>query len=91
MNQNNTASTQNSFPWKEIFGFFGMILAAYIGYLGARAQIEIPIQATQTAVVQTQTASTSRTFQSRPEDRPTLRPKPCPVPFPPLADFATML
>lgn len=41
--------TENNFPWKEILAFLGVIIAAYIGYLGIRLQIEIPIQATQTA------------------------------------------
>ncbi len=48
MGQNERA-TSNAFPWKEILGFLGVALAAYIGYLGLRSQIEIPIQATQTA------------------------------------------
>jgi len=45
----NDKSTSNTFPWKEILGVLGVVLAAYIGYLGIRSQIEIPIQATQTA------------------------------------------
>jgi hypothetical protein len=38
-----------NFPWKEVLGFLTAIFTAYIGYLGLRAQAEIPIQATQTA------------------------------------------
>jgi hypothetical protein len=49
MGQIDKASPTNPLPWKEILAFLGMILAAYIGYLGVRSQVEIPIQATQTA------------------------------------------
>ncbi len=49
MGQNNNPSPTSTFPWKELLAFLGVILAAYIGYLGIRSQIEIPIQATQTA------------------------------------------
>ena len=48
MSQNKKPTT-NAFPWKEILGFFGVVIAAYIGYLGIRSQTEIPIHATQTA------------------------------------------
>jgi hypothetical protein len=48
MGQNEKTSS-STFPWKEILAFLGVIIAAYIGYLGIRSQIEIPIQATQTA------------------------------------------
>lgn len=48
MSQTNAQST-NSLPWKEFLGFSAIIIAAYIAYLGNRAQAEIPIQATQTA------------------------------------------
>ena len=69
----------NSFPWKEIIGFLGVILAAYIGYLGALAQIEIPIQATQTAVSQIQTqaalSNTQAPIPSTPKNN-TLLPTP---------------
>jgi len=49
MSQNDKTSSTSVFPWKEFLAFLGVILAAYIGYLGIRSQIEIPIQATQTA------------------------------------------
>ena len=39
----------HSFPWKEFLAFLGVVVAAYIGFLGIRSQITIPIQATQTA------------------------------------------
>ncbi len=39
----------STFPWKEILGFLGVILVAYISYLGNRTSAEIPIHATQTA------------------------------------------
>ena len=42
-------SSSSAFPWKEFLGFLGVLLAAYIGYLGVRSQIEIPIHVTQTA------------------------------------------
>jgi hypothetical protein len=42
-------NSSSSFPWKELFTFLGVIIAAYVGYLGIRSQTEIPIQATQTA------------------------------------------
>jgi len=45
----NDKSQSNSFPWKEFLAFFGVVIAAYFGYLGFRSQTEIPIQATQTA------------------------------------------
>ena len=41
--------SESNFPWKEVLTLLGVIIAAYIGYLGVRSQIEIPIQATQTA------------------------------------------
>ena len=43
-----TPST-NPNPLKDFLPFFGIVLAAYIGYLGIRSQTEIPIRATQTA------------------------------------------
>lgn len=49
MGQNDKTSSVSTFPWKEFLAFLGVILAAYIGYLGIRSQIEIPIKATQTA------------------------------------------
>jgi hypothetical protein len=39
----------SEFPWKELLSFLGVVLVAYLGYLGIRSQIQIPIQATQTA------------------------------------------
>jgi hypothetical protein len=45
--KNKPSST--SLPWKELLAFLGMIIVAYLGYLGIRTQIETPIQATQTA------------------------------------------
>ena len=45
----NDKSPSYAFPWKEILGVISVVLVAYIGYLGIRSQIEIPIQATQTA------------------------------------------
>ena len=45
----NETPARNAFPWKEFLGFLGVVLAAYIGYLGVHSQIVIPIQATQTA------------------------------------------
>jgi hypothetical protein len=38
-----------SFPWAQFLGFLGAVLVAYIGYLGIRSQVEIPIHATETA------------------------------------------
>jgi hypothetical protein len=45
----NKKTTSNEFPWKEILGFLGVVITAYVGYLGIRSQTEIPITATQTA------------------------------------------
>ena len=36
------------FPWKEFLGFLGVVLVAYLGFLGVRQQTTIPIDATQT-------------------------------------------
>lgn len=47
-----------SVPWKEILAFLGVVLVAYIGYLGTRSQVEIPIQTTQTAESVFQTTET---------------------------------
>ncbi len=49
------------FPWKEGLTFLGVIIAAYIGYLGVRSTIEIPIHATQTAEVKLTSASSTTT------------------------------
>jgi len=49
MGQSDKSSSTNTVPWKELLAFFGVAIAAYIGYLGIRSQTEIPIQATQTA------------------------------------------
>ncbi len=57
-------SSSSSFPWKEFFTFLGVIAAAYIGYLGIRSQIEIPLQATQTAEAKTTLISSSQTPQA---------------------------
>lgn len=48
MSQNDKVSNR-SFPWKEVLTFLGVVIAAYLSYLGVRSTIEIPIQATQTA------------------------------------------
>ena len=57
----NEKSTHN-LPWKEFFGTLGIVLVAYIGYLGNRSQTEIPIQASQTAEAKlTLTAKTNVT------------------------------
>ena len=48
MSQNDKPSAK-SFPWKEVLTFLGVAITAYLGYLGVRSTIEIPIQATQTA------------------------------------------
>jgi ABC-type transport system substrate-binding protein len=37
-----------SIPWGIILGFLGTVLVAYLGYLGTRSPIEIPIRVTQT-------------------------------------------
>jgi len=68
MGQSEKSSSKSAIPWKEILSFTGMLLAAYIGYLGIRSQIEIPIRATQTAeakltsVAQTAVQPTSTDF-----------------------------
>jgi hypothetical protein len=49
MGNDGAKKTESDFPWKEVLAFLGVIIAAYIGYIGIRAQIEIPIHATQTA------------------------------------------
>ena len=49
MGQSEKNSAASVFSWKDVFPFLGALIAAYIGYLGIRSQIEIPIQATQTA------------------------------------------
>lgn len=49
MGQSEKTPPAGAFPWKEILGFLGVVLAAYLGYLGIRSQNEIPIRATQTA------------------------------------------
>ena len=48
MSQNEKPTT-NAFPWKEVLGFLGIVLAAYIGYLGTIGTTLGPIHATQTA------------------------------------------
>lgn len=47
MGRNKKTSTE--FPWKETLSLLGVVITAYIGYLGVRSQTEIPITATQTA------------------------------------------
>lgn len=49
MSQNDKAASNRTFPWKEVLTFLGVVIAAYLSYLGVRSTIEIPIQATQTA------------------------------------------
>lgn len=49
MSQKDNAASNRSFPWKEVLTFLGVVIAAYLSYLGVRSTIEIPIQATQTA------------------------------------------
>lgn len=49
MSDHESKKTKSNFPWKEVLAFLGVIIAAYIGFLGVRSQAEIPIQATQTA------------------------------------------
>ena len=64
MKQRNKTSSTSTFPWKEVLAFTGVLLAAYFGYLGIRSQIEIPIQATQTAearIINTATGATAST------------------------------
>lgn len=62
-------------PWKELLSFIGIVLAAYIGYLGIRSQIEIPIQATQTAESRLTQAALSAI-------QPTFTDVPMPTPIP---------
>lgn len=65
MRQSEKPQSTSTIPWKELLSFLGLVLVAYIGYLGVRSQAEIPIQATQTAeakltlAAQTNIASTS--------------------------------
>lgn len=62
MGQSDKTPPTGAFPWKEILGFLGVVLAAYLGYLGIRSQNEIPIRATQTAQAElTALANTSNT------------------------------
>lgn len=49
MGQSEKPPSTNSIPWKELLSFIGVVLVAYLGYLGVRSQTEIPLQATQTA------------------------------------------
>ena len=49
MGHSEKPSSTHSMPWKELLSFIGVVLVAYLGYLGIRSQTEIPIQATQTA------------------------------------------
>lgn len=44
-----TNTPSSSFPWKELLTLLGVVITAYIGYLGIRSQTELPIQATITA------------------------------------------
>ncbi len=61
MSQNDKQSSKD-LPWKEILAFLGTVLVAYLGYLGIRSQIEIPIQYTQTAQVNRFAISTPLQF-----------------------------
>ena len=49
MSQPEKSSSASSIPWKELLSFMGVVVVAYLGYLGIRSQTEIPLQATQTA------------------------------------------
>ncbi|NOT06488.1 MAG: hypothetical protein HOP27_17995 [Anaerolineales bacterium] len=66
MSDNN--SPTSSFPWAAFFGFLGVVIAAYIGYLGIRAPIEIPIHATQTAVAEAKQTAAAQLFGLTPSD-----------------------
>jgi len=48
MGENEKTPSARAFPWREFLTFLGLVLTAYLGYLGIRSGIEIPIQATQT-------------------------------------------
>jgi hypothetical protein len=72
---NKAKKTESNFPWKELLTFLGIIIAAYIGYLGVRSQIEIPIQATQTAEAKlTFVSPITSTTSVLPEQSDTLTP-----------------
>lgn len=60
----NDKSTSGTFLWKEILSFLGVVLAAYIGYLGIRSQTELPIQATQAAEARLTIAAQTPTPQN---------------------------
>ena len=49
MSRGHKSSRTSTIPWKELLAFLGVMLTAYITYLGMLSQTEIPIQATQTA------------------------------------------
>lgn len=48
-NRRRNQSAMNSFPWKEFLALIGVVFAAYLGFVGIRSSVEIPIKATQTA------------------------------------------
>jgi len=64
----NKNSASNSFPWTAFFGFLGVVITAYIGYLGIRAPIIIPIQTTQTAVAEAKQTAAAQLFGLTPSD-----------------------
>jgi len=49
MSQSDKASSTGGFPWKELIVLLGVLISAFIGYLGILYQTKIPIHATQTA------------------------------------------
>jgi hypothetical protein len=80
-----TNTPSSSFPWKELLTLLGVVITAYIGYLGIRSQTELPIQATQTAqarkITDPQIISTTPSGNSN-ETIPTFTPTNTLVPTP---------
>jgi carbohydrate binding protein with CBM4/9 domain len=77
----------NTVPWKEILGLISAVLVACLTYLGIRSQIEIPIQATETAdarltqlatgtAYQTSSIPTETAVSATPVSAPTYSPSP---------------
>ena len=66
----------NASPWPAVLGFFGVVLAAYIGFIGVRLQIQIPIETTQTAEARLLTLTAQVNLSSTHTPQPTITPVP---------------
>ena len=70
-----------AFPWKEVLGSLVAVLVAYMGFLGIRAQIQIPIQYTQTAEAKLPTLVVHVDLPSTDTPQPTFTSTPYPCPY----------